>query len=171
MPQKSSSMEHRVIWLPDIKFWWGYTADDPHTLVAWCLILAESESRICTSRSSSGFFPISSGTITWHMHDGEPTPVQNSSISTRNPDRVWGSKFVVKHSSHQFNQTQIRTRNGLCELVQSDEINSESQTFNWPLALSGWATSFDFRFHLVIEAIIVFGLGTYEYSTHWQPNA
>ena len=66
------------------------------------------------------------------MHDVGPTPVWNSSTSTRNPDRVVRRKFVVKHSSHQFNQTHIRTRNGLCALVQSDEINSQSQIFIGP---------------------------------------
>ena len=38
---------------------------------------------------------------------GNQLPVQNSSTFTKNPDRVWGSKFVVKRPSHQFNQSRI----------------------------------------------------------------
>ena len=26
-------MEHKVILLPNVKFWWGYNADDPHPLI------------------------------------------------------------------------------------------------------------------------------------------
>ena len=62
---------------------------------------------------------------------GNQQSVKNSSTPTRNPNRVWGSKFVIMRSSHQFNQIQIRTSNGLGALVQSDEINSESSTFHW----------------------------------------
>ena len=59
----------------------------------------------------------------------------NNSSSIRNPDRIWGNKYVVKHSSRQFYQTPIKTRNGYGALVQSDDkirINSESQTFHRP---------------------------------------
>ena len=62
---------------------------------------------------------------------------------------------MVKRPSHQFNQTRIRTRNGLGALVQSDEMKFGIR--NFLLAISGWATSFDFRSHLVNEAIILFG--------------
>ena len=27
-------MEHEAMLLPDLMFWWGYNADDPHPLVA-----------------------------------------------------------------------------------------------------------------------------------------
>ena len=27
-------MEHKAILLPNVMFWWGYNADDPHPLVA-----------------------------------------------------------------------------------------------------------------------------------------
>ena len=44
-----------------------------YTSSGGCVIVTERESRICTSMYSSGLFPISSGTITWNMYDGEPT--------------------------------------------------------------------------------------------------
>ena len=51
-------------------FWWGYNADDPHPLVA---VTSSQRGNLgsappCMSR----FFLISSGTITWNKHDGEP---------------------------------------------------------------------------------------------------
>ena len=134
----------------------------------WCLILAEGKSSICTSVYSSGFLPISSDTITRNMPDGESTDCIKFTNLHKNPDRDWGNKLVVKRSLHQFNQTHFRTRNGLGALVQSDEINSESQTFHWPSADGPHPLTFD----LANEAIIIFGLGTCdEYSTHWQQNA
>ena len=92
---------------------------------------------------------------------GNQLPVQNSSTFTKK-SRVWGSKFVVKRPSHQFNQTRIRTRNGLGALVQSDGMKFGIR--NFLLALSGLATSFDFRSHLVNEDILLFG------STWWIQN-
>ena len=102
------------------------------TFSGCCLILAERESRICTLMYSSGFLPISSNIIKWNILNGEPTVCMKLINLHKNPDRDWGSKFVVKRSLDQFNQTQIRTRNGSGALVQSDEINSESQTFHRP---------------------------------------
>ena len=91
--------------------------------------------------------------------------VWNSPTFTRNPDRYWGSKFVIKRSLHQFNQIQIRTRNGLGALVQNEEINSELQTLHRPSVVGPHPLTFD----LANEAIIIFGLGTCdEYSTSRQ---
>ena len=96
---------------------------------------------------------------------GNQLPVYNSSSITRNPDRIWGSKYVVKRSSHQFYQTPIKTRNGLGALVQSDD---KFGITHFSSALSGSATFFDIRSHIANEAIIVFGLGSYDaYNTHW----
>ena len=50
---------------------------------------------------------------------GNQLLVWNPSISTRNPDRDWANKLVVKRSLHQLSNTQIRTRNGLAALVQA----------------------------------------------------
>ena len=72
MQQKRSSIEHKAILLPNLMFWWGCNARDPHPLV----VVSSSQ------RDNQGsappcipvdFFPISSGIITWNMHDGEPT--------------------------------------------------------------------------------------------------
>ena len=102
----------------------------------------------------SGFFLISSGTITWNMHDGEPTNCM---------------KFTNLHKKSRQNLRQqicrkaIKTRNGLGTLAQSDDkikINSESQTFHRPSVDRPRPLTFDLI--LPNEAIIVFGLGTYD---------
>ena len=132
-----------------------------------CLILAQRESRICTSMYSSGLFLISSGTISWNMHHGEPTTC---------------IKFINFHKKSRQNLRQQICRKVLFKSIQLDLDQNqgwlgcvgtkwcdEFGITNFSLALSGWATSFEFRSHRVNEAIIVFGLD--EYSTHWQQNA
>ena len=55
------------------------------------------------------------------MHDGEPTTCIKFTNLHKNPDRIWGSKYVAKRSLYQFYETPIKTRNGLGALVQSDD--------------------------------------------------
>ena len=140
------------------------------TFSGCCPILAESESRICTSTYSSGILPISSDTITWNMPDGEP---------------IGCIKFTNLHKkSRQILRQQI-CRKALFASIQSDPDQNQEWLgrigtkwwdkfgiTNFSSAARGWATSFDFRSHLANEAIIIFGLGTCdEHSTHWQQNA
>ena len=134
-----------------------------------CLIFAERGSRICTSMYSTGFLLISSDTITWNMPDGEPTAC---------------IKFTNLHKISRQRLRQQICRKVLLASIQSDPDQNQEWLggintkwwdkfgiTNFPSALSGWATSFDFRLHLANESIIIFGLGIYdEYSTHWQQN-
>ena len=59
----------------------------------------------------SGFFLISSGTIMWNMHDGEPTACIKFINLHKKSRQNLSSKYVTKRSSHQFYQTPIKTRN------------------------------------------------------------
>ena len=134
MQRKSSNREHKAILLPNVMFCWGYNAADPHPLVA---VSSSQRGNLGSAPPCIQwiFFLISSGTIKWNMHDGAPTTCIKFTNPIRNPDRNWGSKYVTKHSLHQFYQTPIKTRDGLGALVQSDnkiKINSESQTFHRP---------------------------------------
>ena len=139
------------------------------TPIGCCLILADRESRICTSMYSNGLFLISSGTIMWNMHDGEPTTC---------------IKFINLHKKSRQSLGQQICRKALFTSIQLDPDHNqwwlgcvgtkwcdELGITNFSLVLSGWATSFDFRSHLVNATIIVFVLGQYDdYSTHWQQN-
>ena len=101
------------------------------TSSGFCLILAERESRICTSMYSVDFLLILSGTITWNMNDGKPT--------------TW-MKFINPHKKSRQNLRQQICRKAILSdpdqnqewlgaLVQSDDetkIHSESQTFHRP---------------------------------------
>ena len=93
-------------------------ADDPHPLVA-------------VSSSQGGNLGFAPPCIQWIFPDsirhnnvkyarwGTNYLYKIHQTSIRNPDRILGSKYVTKLSSHQFYQTQIKTRNGLCVLVHS----------------------------------------------------
>ena len=121
-----------------------------------CLILAEMESRICTPMYSSGSLPISSGTITWNIHKVEPTTC---------------IKFINLYKKSRHSLRQQICRKVLFTSIQSDTDQNQEwlgcvgkkwwdkfEITSFLLALSGWAISFDFRSHLVNEAIMVFGL-------------
>ena len=164
MPQKSSSMEHKVILLPNVKFWWGYNADDPHPLVD------VSSSQRMNLGSAPPDIPVD---FIRYNH------VKYARFGTSSY-----VKFINPHKKSRQSLRQKICRKALFTSLQSDPDQNQEwlvwvvtkwwdkfRITNFSLALSGWATSFDFRFHLVIEAIIVFGLGTYQNSTHWQPNA
>ena len=167
MPQKSSSIEHKVILLPNVKFWWGYTADDPHPLVA-----VSSSQRVNLGSTPPGI-PVDFPDFIRHNHVKYARFETSSCI-----------KFINLHKKFRQSLRQQICRKALFTSIQSDPDQNHEwlewvgtmwwdkfRITNFSLALSGWATSFDFRFHLVIEAIIVFGLGTYANSTHWKPNA
>ena len=148
-------------------FLWGYNADNPHHLVA-----VSSSQRgtlgFVPPCIPEDFFPISSGTITGNMPDGEPTTC---------------IKFNNLHKNSRQSLRQQICHKALFVAIQSDPDQQQLGCVgtkwwdkfgitNFPLALSGWAMSFDFRSHIANEAIIIFGLGTYgEYSTHWQQNS
>ena len=76
-------------------------------------MLAERESRICTSMYSSGLFPISSGIITWNMHDGEPTTC---------------TKFINLHKKSRQNLRQQICRKAPFTSIQSDPDQNQA----WP---------------------------------------
>ena len=113
------------------------------TFAGYCPILAERGSRICTSTYSSGILSIPSDTITLIMPNGEPNDCM---------------KFTNLHKkSRQILRQQI-CHKALFASIQSDpDPNQEwlgrigakwGDKFgitNFSSALSGWATSFDFR--------------------------
>ena len=77
--------------------------------------------------------------------------------SKTNLDRIWGSKFDVKLSSHQFNQLDPDQNPEEWReyiLVHYEEIQSESQRFHRSVP-SKWATTFEFRPHLDNVSIII----------------
>ena len=135
-----------------------------------CLILTERESRICTSMYSSVLFLISSDTIAWNMHDGEPTTCIKFNDLHKKFRQSLRQQVCRKafFTSIQLYPDHNQGWLGYVGTKWCDQLGITS----FSLALSGWATPFVFRSHLVNEAIIVFVLGQYDdYSTHWQQNA
>ena len=120
---------------------YGYIATERNVLVGlqrrWstssgcCLILAERESRICTSIYSSGLFPISSSKLTWNMHDGEPTTCTKFINLHKKSRQSWRQQICRKalFTSIQSDPHQKREWLGCVGTNKSDEINSESQIY------------------------------------------
>ena len=147
MQRESSSIEHKAILLPNVMFCWGYNADDQHPLVA---VSSSKRGNLGSAPPYIQwiFFLISSGIITWNMHNGEPTTCIKFINLHKKPERISGSRYVAKGSSHRFYQTPIKTRHGLGALVQNDDkikINSESQTFHQPSVDRPHPLTFDLK--------------------------
>ena len=88
----------------------------------------------------------------------------------RNPNRIWGSKYVAKCSSHLSDPDQNQELLG-CVGTKWRWDKDKFGIINFSSALSGSVTSFDIWSNIANEAIIVFGLLIYdEYNTHWQQS-
>ena len=122
MPHRSSSMEHKVILLPNVKFWWGYNADDPHPLVD-----VSSSQRVNIGSAPPGI-PV--GFSRFHsVQSREICMIGNQPLYKIHqlPQEFQTEFEAAILSSSTLHSNSIRPRS-----EQSDEINSESQTFHWP---------------------------------------
>ena len=93
----------------------------------WCDPL---ESGMCTCMCAKGFCLIWSNTTMWNIYDRErSTWMKLIKLHTKSRESAWGSRFVVKCSSHQSNlldPDQKCDLNGLGALVQREKVPLES---------------------------------------------
>ena len=140
MPQRSSSMEHKAILLPNVKFWWGYNADDPYSLV-----VVSSSQRVNLRFAPPGI-PVDFSRFhpaQWR----EICAMENQLLyKVHQPPQEIQTKFGaanLSYSTIHINSISLISKQGMACVRWYKVINSESQIFHWPSVDGPHSLTFD----------------------------